>query len=116
MRYYGIKSLYYTADLWELNLDSDGRPTTERFIETRRLHIDTSEASSLNIDSEEPLREGTVLRNIKDRSGTLVYPATPRGGDLNSGESYIVFAEKPLLSPFGTREGFTSRARRLQTA
>lgn len=109
MKFYAVKSLFYTADLYTVETDSDGRTVRERFRETLRLSLDTGDGNALAIDSDTPVLVNTVIRNIKDRSGVLIYPSP----DSNSGYSYRVYHEEPILSPFGTREGFTARAERV---
>lgn len=116
MLFNAVKQYHYTAELYEITENTDGQPVSQTYLRTQRLSLDTNDQSSLNIDSLEPLRVGTVLRNIKDRNDELIYPSIAGSGDLNSGEAYVVFFEQPVLSPFGTREGFTSKARRLKTA
>jgi len=111
MKFQAIKSYQYTADAYTIERDDQQRPVSETFVGTLRLSLDTTESDSLNIDSKSPLYNGTVLRNIKDRWGNLVYPAVGTG--LTAGEVYQVYMERPLLSAFGTLEGYSSRARKL---
>ena len=112
MRLNALKAYHYTADFYTPEYNADGELQREVFAGTVKLSLDTTESDNLNIDSEVPLRNGSVMRNIKDRNGDLIYPAITSG--LNTGEAYVVYMERPLFSPFGTREGYSSRARRLR--
>lgn len=109
MKFTALKQAYYTVDCYEPEFDSDGRIVREAFVGTRTVSIDTGESASLNLDTETPMGVGIIIRNIKDRFGGLVYPLAAN----STGASYTVWFEQPVLSPFGTREGFTSKARRL---
>jgi len=111
MLFQAIKQYQYKADAYVVERDEQQRPVSETFVGTVLLSLDTTESDSLNIDSRAPLYNGTLLRNIKDREGSLVYPAVGTG--LTAGEVYQVYMERPLLSAFGTLEGYSSRARKL---
>ena len=109
MRYAAIKRDFYTADLNDVEYDTAGVPVSQTFRESRALNIDIGDGSGLLIYSEEPLFVGTVITNIKDRAGQMLYP-TPDG---TTGFVYRIFNEEPTMSVFGIREGFRARADRV---
>lgn len=109
MRFGLISRDYYACDLYDVQEDSDGRPVRQTFRETVRLNLDTGQGDSLTIYSDEPLGIGTLVTNIKQRFGGLVYPSSTN----SAGQAYRIFSEDPILSPFGTREGFIGRADRV---
>ena len=107
-----IKQYRYTAEAWDFTLDSDGKPTKETFRGNLSLSLDTNSTRDLiSLDCSAPIGTGTLLRNIKDRAGNLIYPLK----GVNTGQPYVINYEQPLLSPWGFVDGYTLKARKLVT-
>lgn len=98
---------HFSVDVYSVERDTNGTVTNIDLAKTMKVSLDTGEGGGLNLDSEEAIVPGSILRNIKDRNGDLVFPSTSGPEGVN----YTIITTRPLLSPLGTREGFTSSAR-----
>lgn len=111
MKFQAIKRYPYTAEVWETDVDDSGIIIRERLVGNVKLSLDTSDGVTLRIDAREPIRTKSLLRNIKDREGSLIYPSL----STNTGETYFVQSEVPLFGATGYLEGYTATARKLST-
>jgi hypothetical protein len=112
MRFQAIKRYYYTAEVWDVTLTDAGAVESEELRGTISLSLDTANDNNLRIDSQVSLGPTTILRDIRDRNGDLIYPSRA----TNTGVAYVVAAEQPVLNAYGFLEGYTSRARKTTTA
>lgn len=102
MRFRAWYRLPYTADVYDYTIANDANGTLQyTFKKTIKVDFGNDPTSPrIIVWADQPLRKRIILANIKDRNGVALLP----------GAQYTITSVVPVVSVFGTREGFSMQA------
>lgn len=102
MRFRQFLRYPYTADVYDYTINNDANGTlTYAFKETVKVEFGNDpNAPRVNVVCEKPLRRRIIVANVRDRNGKPVLP----------GAQFTVTSTAPVLSVYGTSEGYVMQA------
>lgn len=93
----------YTADVYDYTIDTNSANGDPIYTYSHSVKVefgDDPSAPRVVIVAEKPLRKRIVVMNVRDRNGLEVLP----------GAQFSITSVAPVLSVFGTREGYRMQA------